>query len=149
MKLNSPPSTRGFSFIEVLIASAILSFVLLSLFHVFLQGSTEIHRTMNKSLAINLVKEMMEMIAASQQAIENYDGFSTTSTPANSNPVKEDLLRWKQDVEAFQHTALGTISVLTSDYRKTITITLDYTSLGKKDRIEIKRIFSTPSPVSP
>lgn len=140
---------NGFSFIEVLIASAILGFALLSLSQLFFQGSIEIHRAKNKSLAAGLVREMMERITTSSHPIENYDGFSSDAAPASSNPVKEDLLRWKQDIAVFQETALGSISVITGSYRKTVIIILDYINLGKQDRVEIKRVFSTPSPVSP
>jgi prepilin-type N-terminal cleavage/methylation domain-containing protein len=142
-------SSGGFSLIEVLIASAILGFALLGLSQLFLQGSLEIYRAKNKSRATQLVDEMMEMIVASPYPIENYQGFSTNLSPANTNPVKEDLLRWKQDIRAFQTTALGTISIVSDNYRKTVIIDLDYLNLGKRDRIEIKRVFSNPFPISP
>jgi len=146
MKRAFVRSATGFSLIEVLIASALLGFVLLSLSQLFLQGSLEIYRAKNKSLAASLVREMMEIIIASPYPAENYDGFSTNSSPSTSNPVKEDLLRWRRDVMAFQATALGTVSVLGSSYRKTVTVHLDYVNLGKEDHMEIKRTFSTPSP---
>lgn len=149
MKRSLLLSSRGFSLIEVLVASAILGFALLGLSQLFLQSSLEIYRAKNRSRAIHLVDEMMEIIAASPYPIENYQGFSTNASPTNTNPVKEDLLRWKRDVKAFQDTALGTISVVQDNYRKTVIIDLAYPNLGKKDRIEIKRVFSSPFPISP
>ncbi len=149
MKRSLLLSSGGFSLIEVLIASAILGFALLSLSQLFLQSSLEIYRAKNRSRATHLVDEMMEIMAASPYPIENYQGFSTNSSPANTNPVKEDLLRWKRDVKAFQDTALGTISVVQDNYRKTVIIDLDYPNFGKRDQVEIKRIFSSPFPISP
>jgi prepilin-type N-terminal cleavage/methylation domain-containing protein len=146
MRRNLLQSKNGFSFIEVLVATVILSIVLVGLFQMFSQGTLEIYRAKNKSLAISLVNEMMEMIAASFHPVENYNGFSTNTSPLDTNPVKNDLLRWKREVTTFQDTALGTISVTVDSYKKTITIDLDYINLGKRDRLEIRRTFPSPQP---
>jgi prepilin-type N-terminal cleavage/methylation domain-containing protein len=126
---------KGFTLIEVLIAVAILTVAVMSVFMIYTQCTVEIRRAKNRTIATNYAQQMMEMISSTPYNIFYYHGLTTTSDPPADNPVRDDLLRWKAALQTFPTRATGIISVVAdqeSPHSIVVTVKITYDNYGRE-----------------
>ncbi len=123
---------QGFTLIEVLVAVVILAFAIMGVFSIYMQCTVEIRRARNRTTVTNCAQQMMEMICSTPHEITNYHGLTTASIPPMSNPVREDLLRWKSSLQALPAQAVGTISVENGLYSHIVNVQIIYDNYGRE-----------------
>jgi prepilin-type N-terminal cleavage/methylation domain-containing protein len=138
---------EGFTLIEVLVAIAILAFAIMTVFSIYSYCTVEIRRAKNRTIAMNCVQQMMEMICSTPHNISQYHGLTTASTPPSSNPVRADFLRWQFVLQrSFLSQAIGTISVVEEAYSRVVTVAIRYDNYGREQASTLSMKIAKRSP---
>ena len=137
---------RGFTLVEVLVALAILTVAIMSVFAIYTQCTVEIRRAKNRTIATNCAQQMLEMICSTPHALSNYHGLTTTADPPAGNPVRDDLLRWQAALQTVPTRAVGTISVGDELYARLVTVEVKYDNYGRATTTTLALKITKPSP---
>lgn len=98
-KIVSPRQQRGFSLLEVLIATVVLSIGLLGLASLQTASLRNNNGALHRSQATIMAYDILDCMRANQKEAQlgTYDiGYTQTST--NSGVVGKDINTWKQDL---------------------------------------------------
>jgi prepilin-type N-terminal cleavage/methylation domain-containing protein len=164
------PAARGFTILEVLIASSIMVVALLGIASVLPTADMSLHQSGQISKAVSLAQEMIEMIKNDPfTQLPNYSGVDTRNTatypvddpttPIPGNPGNfmggSNVAKWASDINLYLVTGTGitggygTIAVATvasdalgNPVLQRVTVTVNWTDSGRPYLVRLATLAS-------